>query len=143
MSTTNDFRGASGLEKLAAAEDVAADDPPRGPGLFEVARANGERAITNVRRLAGCERAPGSRVIAVATWLLVLLGAGLMFVTLPGPVPLHFQRQAGAPRLRSRRRCSTLGMVILSALGSGLALAGKPSKAERVLIMACAGLSAS
>ena len=34
------------------------------------------------------------------------------------------------------------GMVILSALGIGLALAGKPSKAERFLIMVCAGLSA-
>ncbi len=34
------------------------------------------------------------------------------------------------------------GMIILSALGIGLALAGKASKAERFLIMACAGLSA-
>ena len=37
---------------------------PRGPGLFEVTRANGERAVTNVRRLAGAERAPGSALIA-------------------------------------------------------------------------------
>ena len=34
------------------------------------------------------------------------------------------------------------GMIILSALGIGLALAGKASKAERFLIMVCAGLSA-
>ena len=26
---------------------------PRGPGLFEIARANGERLVTNVRRIAG------------------------------------------------------------------------------------------
>ena len=32
---------------------------PRGPGLFEITRANGERLVTNVRRLAGGERAPG------------------------------------------------------------------------------------
>ena len=61
-------------------EDLAADDPPRGPGLFEVARTDG-RTITNVRRLAGFDRTPGSRVIAFATWLLVFLGAGLMYVS--------------------------------------------------------------
>ena len=34
------------------------------------------------------------------------------------------------------------GMVILSALGIGLAQAGKPSGSVRVLIMICAGASA-
>ena len=34
------------------------------------------------------------------------------------------------------------GMVILSALGIGLARAGKPSGSVRVLIMICAGASA-
>ena len=39
---------------------------PRGPGLFEVGRANGERLITNVRRIAGADRAPGSALVSAA-----------------------------------------------------------------------------
>ena len=142
MSTTNDFRGASGLRSWPAAEDVAADDPPRGPGLFEVARADGERAITNVRRLAGFDRAPGSRVIAFATWLLVLLGAGLMFVSFQAQYLYIFSVKHVSAASAIEAAMLDAGMVILSALGIGLALAGKPSKAERFLIMACAGLSA-
>ena len=33
--------------------------------------------VTSIGRPAGFERAPGSRVIPFATWLLALLGAGL------------------------------------------------------------------
>ena len=50
---------------------------PRGPGLFEVGRVNGERLITNVRRIAGSDRAPGSALVSAATVLLGLLAAGL------------------------------------------------------------------
>jgi hypothetical protein len=38
-------------------------DIPRGPGLFEVTNADGETRITNVRRLAGTEREPGSLLV--------------------------------------------------------------------------------
>ncbi len=48
----------------------------------QVARANGETAITNIRRLAGAERAPGSRLVLAATILLGLLAAALFVVTL-------------------------------------------------------------
>src|SRR5947207_186434 len=86
MSTANNFRAASGLTRWPApVEDLAADDPltpPRGPGLFEVARANGESLITNVRRIAGAERAPGSRLVLAVTILLGLLAAALFVVTL-------------------------------------------------------------
>ena len=80
MSTSNDFRVKSGLKSWPAdlagltPEDPSA--PPRGPGLFEVGRANGESVITNVRRLAGAERTPGSRLVLAATILLGLLAAG-------------------------------------------------------------------
>src|SRR2546423_951414 len=68
----------SALGALAAGPPA----PPRGPGLFQIARANGETAITNIRRLAGAERAPGSRLVLAATVLLGLLAAGLFVVTL-------------------------------------------------------------
>jgi hypothetical protein len=72
--------------------------------------------MTGSRWLAGPGRVPGSRVIAFATWLLVLLIEAAML---------------------------DAGMVILSALGIGLAQAGKPSASVRVLIVICAGASAA
>jgi len=55
---------------------------PAGPGLFEV---NGhdphKKLITNVRRVAGAERPPGSLLIGIATGLLALLGAGCFYVS--------------------------------------------------------------
>ena len=116
--------------------------PPRGPGLFEVVRADGERAITNVRRLAGFDRTPGSRVIAFATWLLVLLGAGLMYVSFQAQYTYIYAVKHVSVASAIEAAMLDAGMIILSALGIGLALAGKPSKAERFLIMVCAGLSA-
>jgi hypothetical protein len=141
----NDFRAASGLANWqAAVPDLAEDDSavPRGPGLFAVARANGETAITNVRRLAGFDRAPGSRVIAFATWLLVLLGAGLMYVSFDAQYKYIYAVKQVDVASAIEAAMLDAGMIILSALGIGLALAGKTSKTERLLIMVCAGLSA-
>ena len=87
-------------------------------------------------------RAPGGRVIAFATWLLALLGAGVMYVSFDAQYQFILA-QKGA-RAASLIEAATLdaGMVILSALGIGLARAGKPSGSVRVLIMICAGASA-
>jgi len=143
MSTANDFRAASGLNRWpAAAEDLAAEDLPRGPGLFAVDRDGGETVITNVRRLAGFDRAPGSRVIAFATWLLVFLGAGLMYVSFEAQFSYIYAVKHVNVASAIEAAMLDAGMVILSALGIGLALAGKPSKAERFLIMVCAAASA-
>jgi hypothetical protein len=142
MSSKNDFRAAAGLNRWPAAEDLPAQDLPRGPGLFEVLHADGQSGITSVRRLAGLDRAPGSRVIAFATWLLVLLGAGLMYVSFQAQFVYIFSVKHVSTASAIEAAMLDAGMIILSALGIGLALAGKPSKAERLLIMACAGLSA-
>jgi len=137
MSTTNDFRAASGLNHYQAAEDF-----PRRPGLFEILGADDARAITNIRRLAGFDRTPGSRVIAFATWLLVLLAAGLMYVSFQAQYTYIYAVKNVSVASAIEAAMLDAGMVILSALGIGLALAGKPSKAERFLITVCAGLSA-
>jgi hypothetical protein len=143
MSTSNDFRHAAGLRHYpAATEALAAADDPRGPGVFEVVRADGERALTNVRRLAGFDRTPGSRVIAFATWLLVFLGAGLMYVSFQAQYTYIYAVKHVNAASAIEAAMLDAGMIILSALGIGLALAGKGSKAERFLIMVCAGLSA-
>jgi hypothetical protein len=110
---------------------------PRGPGLFEITRANGERAVTNVRRLAGVERAPGSALIAVAAWLLAALGGGLLFVSFAGQFRYIFlARHQDIPALIEALMFD-VGMVIFAALALGLARAGKPARTERTLIMAC------
>ena len=137
MSTTNDFRAASGLPLW--------DPELNGRGLFQVTDNEGHPHLTNVRKIAGKtggDHAPGSRVIAFATWLLVALGAGLMFVSFQAQYLYIFSVKHVSVASAIEAAMLDAGMVILSALGIGLALAGKPSKAERLLIMVCAGLSA-
>ncbi len=87
-------------------------------------------------------RPSGSRVIAFATWLLALLGAGLMYVSFDAQYQF-IQAQKG-DRATSLIEAAMLdaGMVILSALGIGLAQAGRPSRSVRFLIVICAGASA-
>src|SRR5690348_5517447 len=79
----NDFSAAAGLPSWDPAKIQAEIDADlNGAGLFEVNGDDPDRKfITNVRRLAGNARTPGSRVIAFATWALFLLGAGLLYVS--------------------------------------------------------------
>jgi hypothetical protein len=145
MSINHDFRAASGLNRCPTAEDLADADspaPPRGPGLFEVASADGQSFLTNVRRIAGRDRERGWWWIASATAVLSLLMLGLMFVSFQAQYLYIFSVKHVSVASAIEAGMLDAGMVILSALGIGLALAGKPSKAERFLIMACAAASA-
>ena len=84
---------------------------------------------------------PG-RVIALATWLLALLGAGLMYVSFDAQYQFILAQKGDRAASLIEAAMLDAGMVILSALGIGLAQAGKPSGSVRVLIMICAGASA-
>jgi hypothetical protein len=87
-------------------------------------------------------RIPGSRVIAFATRLLALLGAGLMYVSFDAQDQFILaQKGAKGPSLIEAALLDA-GMITLSALGIGLARGGKPAASVRVLIMICAGASA-
>ena len=100
------------------------------------------RAVTGIRRWPGSGRTPGGRVIAFATWLLALLGAGLMYVSFDAQYQFILaQKDARAASLIEAAMLDA-GMVILSALGIGLARAGQPSRSVRFLIMICAAASA-
>ena len=115
---------------------------PRGPGLFEISKANGERVVTNVRRLAGAERAPGSALIAVAAWLLALIGGGALYVSFTAQ-----QRYVFAARHQNiasviEALLLDLLMIVFTLLALGLSRAGKSSRTERALILACAAASA-
>ena len=118
---------------------------PRGPGLFAIEHGDGAQSrtfITNVRRLAGRERLPGSLLIASATCLLAILDAGLLYVSFDAQYRYIFAvKNAKVPAIIEAAMLDA-GMIILSALGIGLAMAGKASKAERFLIMICAAASA-
>jgi hypothetical protein len=141
----NDFRAASGLASWqAAVPDLTEDDsaPPRGPGLFAVARANGETAITNIRRLAGRERVPGSALVASAAILLGLLAAALFVVTLNAQYKYVFAAKQESVPAMIEAASLDLGMVIFTLLALGLAMAGQSARIERALIVACAAGSA-
>jgi hypothetical protein len=88
------------------------------------------------------EAKPGQKVIHTMTWLLVALAAGLLFVSFAAQFQYIFAvKHQDAPAM-IEALSPDLAMIILSGLGIGLALAGKSSKAERVLIVACAFLAA-
>jgi len=115
---------------------------PRGPGLFEITRANGERAVTSVRRLAGSERAPGSALIAVAAWLLALIGGGALYVSYSAQREYVFgARHQDAASIIEALLLDVL-MIVFTLLALGLSRAGKSSRTERALILACAAASA-
>jgi hypothetical protein len=142
---TDDFRAAAGLARWSPAElDVAPEDAPapRGPGLFEVGRANGERLITNVRRLAGAERTPGSALVSSATILLGLLAAGLFVVSLTAQYRYVFAVKHQSVPSAIEAIGLDAGMTVFSLLALGLAMAGQSARIERALIVVCAVASA-
>ncbi len=115
---------------------------PRGPGLFEVGRAAGERMITNVRRIAGAERAPGSALVSAATVLLGLLAAGLFVVSLTAQYRYVFAVKHQSVPSAIEAIGLDAGMTIFSLLALGLAMAGQSARIERALIVVCAVASA-
>ena len=115
---------------------------PRGPGLFEVGRVNGQRVVTNVRRIAGGERAPGSVLIGCAAWLLALVGAGALYVSFSAQRQYVFgARHQDAASIIEAVLLDVL-LIVFTLLALGLSRAGKSSRTERALILACAIASA-
>ena len=111
-----------------------------GPALRPV-HSDGGQAPAAAGRW-GSSRRPGSLMVAVATGLLFLLGAGLFAVSLNAQYRyvFHAKHQSAASWVEAL--ALDVGMAIFSLLALGLARAGKPARTERVLIMACAGASA-
>src|SRR3984957_17812812 len=123
------------------AEPILDDQVPGGPGLFEITRANRERLITNVRRLAGTGRTPGSVLIAVAAWLLALIGGGALFVSFNAQYVyiLAVRRQDAVSVIEAL--LLDLLMIVFTLLALGLSRAGQSARVERVLMLVCAAAS--
>jgi hypothetical protein len=144
MTDSNDFRGRAGLNTWSAdvAALAAAEEPPRGRGLFAIVKGNGEELVTNVRRLAGRERGPGAGLVLAAAVLLGLLAAGLFVVTLNAQYKYIFAAKGQALPSMIESAALDLGMAIFTLLALGLAMAKQPARIERALIVACAAGSA-
>jgi hypothetical protein len=114
-----------------------------GPGLFEFARENGGKAVTNVRRLAGSRSAPGQGLINTATILLGLLDAGLFAVSLAAQYQYIFHAKHQSWPAIIEAVALDAGMVIFSLLALGLARGRQAAPVERALIVVCAVGSAA
>jgi Protein of unknown function (DUF2637) len=115
---------------------------PRGPGLFEINHPNGHREVTNIRRLLGTERTPGSVLIGCASWLLALIGAGALFVSFSAQREYVFAARHQDAASIIEALLLDLLMIVFTLLALGLSRAGKSSRTERGLILACALASA-
>ena len=101
----------------------------------------GERVHASVRRGVGTGRAPGSVLIAVAAWLLALIGGGALFVSFSAQYAyiLAVRRQDVASVIEAL--LLDLLMIVFTLLALGLSRAGQSARAERVLILLCAAAS--
>ena len=113
-----------------------------GLGLPGITRATGERLTSGAGRRAGTRRAPGSVLIAVAAWLLALIGGGALFVSFSAQYAyiVTVRRQAAASVIEAL--LLDLLMIMFTLLALGLSRAGKSARVERALILACAVASA-
>jgi hypothetical protein len=133
------------LSYPAGDADPATSHQPAGggPGLFEITSSGQDaRHITNVRRLAGADRAPGSVLIAAAAWLLAVIGAGALYVSFTAQRSYIFAARHQNAASMIEALLLDLLMIVFTLLALGLSRAGKPSRTERALILACAAASA-
>ena len=113
-----------------------------GSGLSGISRDGDDQLITSVRGRVGTGRAPGSVLIAVAAWLLALIGGGALFVSFSAQYAYIFtvRRQDAASVIEAL--LLDLLMIMFTLLALGLSRAGQSARTERFLILACAAASA-
>ena len=121
------------------------DTQPEGPAVIK--HLDGRSfAFDNLHALDDVhleeERAPGSVLIGVAGWLLALVGAGALFVSFSAQYKYVFTvRHQDAASVIEALLLDLL-MIVFTLLALGLSRAGKSSRTERALILACAAASA-
>ncbi len=101
----------------------------------------GELLGTRVHRRAGTGRPAGSALIAVAAWLLALIGGGALLVSFSAQYSyiLAVRRQDAASVIEAL--LLDLLMIVFTLLAVGLSRAGQPARAERALILLCGAAS--
>ena len=146
MTPAHDPRGPLTVLSTPPDEAGPGNHPaPDGPGLFEIAspdQAQGARHVTTVRRLAGAGRAPGTVLISAAAWLLVAIGGGALYVSFDAQRQYVFAVRHHQAASIIEALLLDLLMIVFTLLALGLSRAGKSSRTERALILACAAASA-
>ena len=127
---------------------MVTDNISRSRGLFKITDPEDPEAwrVTDrlsIRKLAGTGRGPGSGLIGTATILLALLGAGLFFVSFRGQFVYLFSARHEDTAAAIEAAMLDTGMIVFTMLALGLSRAGKSSRPERALILACALASAA
>jgi Protein of unknown function (DUF2637) len=126
---------------------MSINHPDLGPGRYEITRGqlhkDGDGAwhqITSITKHAG--RQPGGVLIGVAAWLLAVIGGGALYVSFSAQFTYIFaaRRQDAASVIEAL--LLDLLMIVFTLLALGLSRAGKSSRTERALILACAAASA-
>ena len=116
---------------------------PHGAGLFEVAREGQDHAeVTNIRRLAGTEREPGSVLVTAGMALLAMLDGGLLYVVFAAQDRFIFSVKHQNVASMIQALALDVAMIIFSVLGLGLARRGLAASSERACIVVCALASA-
>src|SRR5262249_37901376 len=137
LAETNGVRPV--LHTVAAAASRGPGEEGPSPALRPVP-GEGDHLLAGARKQRS-GRTPGGVLVAVAMGLLFLLGAGLFAVSLDAQYRyvFHAKHQSAASWIEAL--ALDVGMAIFSLLALGLARAGKPARAERVLITVCAAAS--
>ena len=108
-----------------------------------VARDGQDHAeVTNIRRLAGTEREPGSVLVTAGMALLAMLDAGLLYVVFAAQDRFIFSVKHQNVAAMIQALALDVAMIIFSVLALGLARKGLPANVERALIVVCALASA-
>ena len=145
MTAVHDPRGP--LTVLSAPSEARAPRTARrtGPACSRSptrTMAQGTRHVTTVRRLAGAGRAPGTVLIGAAAWLLVAIGGGALYVSFDAQRQYVFTVRHHQASSIIEALLLDLLMIVFTLLALGLSRAGKSSRTERALILACAAASA-
>jgi Protein of unknown function (DUF2637) len=127
---------------------MVTDNIPRSRGLFKITDPEDPEVwhVTDrlsIRKLDRTRRGPGSGLIGAATILLALLGAGLFFVSFRGQFVYLFSARHEDTAAAIEAAMLDTGMIVFTMLALGLSRAGKSSRTERALILACALASAA
>ena len=121
---------------------MTTDRMPRGPGLFRMRTGDGPPLVTNIRRLAGTDREPGSVLVTAGMALLAMLDGGLLYVVFAAQDRFIFSVKHQNVASMIQALALDVAMIIFSVLALGLARKGLPANVERALIVVCALASA-
>jgi hypothetical protein len=99
-------------------------------------------SLPGITQTQDAGRSPGAVLTGVAAWLLALVGLGALYVSYSAQRQYVFAARHDNPAAVIEALLLDLLMIVFTLLALGLSRAGKSSRTERALILACAAASA-